>query len=192
MLKITLNLLVNAVTLRREFTIFNRVAIFVLLYSGIIGSLYLDTGIGIHNGLFHSTAITYSFDLFIYIIGTIIYFFTIFHARRTVQPVFPDNRFEPKLNGFFSKGYVKAYQNTVRCFQVVSTYPKQNLSQRRHYSTKYINADALKVRILTENRGTSNNNANPMSIVPILSYSNADTMKSEILENNINKTGIYR
>jgi ABC-type transport system involved in Fe-S cluster assembly fused permease/ATPase subunit len=39
---------------------------------------------------------------------------------------------------------------------------------------------------------TSNNNANPMSIVPILSYSNAEIMKSEILEENRNKTGIYR
>jgi len=190
MLKITLNLLVNAVTLRRQFIIFNpRVALLILLY--FIISYYAYIEVSIYNGLFHSTAITYSFYLFIYIIGTIIYFFTIFHARRTVQPVFPYNRFEPK-NGFFSKGYVKAYQDTVRCFQVVSTYPKQNLSLRRHYSTKYINADALKVRILTENRGTSNNNANPMSIVPILSYSNADTMKSEILENNRNKTGIYR
>ena len=61
MLKITLNLLVNAVTLRRELTIFNRVAIFILLYSGIMcyDSLfvtYLDTGIGVFNGLFHSTA----------------------------------------------------------------------------------------------------------------------------------------
>ena len=179
MLKITLNSLVNAVSLRREFIIFNRVALLILLY--FIISYYAYIEVSIYNGLFHSTAITYSFDLFIYIIGTIIYFFTIFHARRTVYPVFPYNRFEPK-NGLFSKGYVKAYQNTVRCFQVVSTYPKQNLSQRRHYSTKYINADALKVRILTENRGTSNNNAaNPISIVPILSYSNADTMKSEIL-----------
>jgi len=56
-------LLVNAVTLRREFTLFNRLAIFILLYSGIIGydSLYvtyLDNRIGIYNGLFHSTAIT--------------------------------------------------------------------------------------------------------------------------------------
>lgn len=34
---------------------------------------------------------------------------------------------------------------------------------------------------------TSNNNANPMPIVPILSYSNADTMESEILEDNRNK-----
>jgi excinuclease UvrABC nuclease subunit len=31
-----------------------------------------------------------------------------------------------------------------------------------------------------------------MSIVPILSYSNAERMKSEILEENRNKTGIYR
>ena len=71
-------LLFSAVTSRREFTIlFNRVAIIILLYSGIIGydSLYvtyLDTGIGIYNGLFHSTAITHSFDLFIYIIGAMI------------------------------------------------------------------------------------------------------------------------
>jgi len=85
-----------------------RVVISVLLYFGIV-SFLSDTEIGIHSDLFHSTAITYSFDLFIYIIGTIIYFFTIFHARRTVQPVFPYNRFEPKLNGLFSKGYVKAY-----------------------------------------------------------------------------------
>ena len=75
-------LLVNAVTFRREFTIlFNLVAIFILLYSGIIwyGSLSvtcLDNWIGIYNGLFHSTAITHSFDLFIYIIGVIILFFS--------------------------------------------------------------------------------------------------------------------
>ncbi|RPB06324.1 hypothetical protein P167DRAFT_461602, partial [Morchella conica CCBAS932] len=54
-------LLVNAVTLRRERSIFfNRLAILILLYSGIIGydSLYiktLDTGIGIYGGLFHTT-----------------------------------------------------------------------------------------------------------------------------------------
>jgi NADH-ubiquinone oxidoreductase chain 2 len=81
-------LLVNAITFRREYTIlFNRVAIFILLYSGIIGHgcLYvtcLDTGIGIYNGLFHSTAITHSFDLFIYIIAPIILLLTGFYARR--------------------------------------------------------------------------------------------------------------
>jgi len=51
-----------------------------LLYSGIIGydSLYityLDTGIGIYNGLFHSIAISHSFNLFIDIIGSIILLF---------------------------------------------------------------------------------------------------------------------
>jgi len=111
-------LLVNAVTSRREYTIlFNRVAIFILLYSGIIGhgSLYvtcLDTGIGIYNGLFHSTAITHSFDLFIYIIAPIILLLTGFYARRIVQPIISYNRFESK-NGLFSKGYVKAYRNAV-------------------------------------------------------------------------------
>ena len=62
-------LLVNAVTFRREFTIlFNRVAIFILLYSGILGhgTLYvtcLDNWIGIYNGLFHST---HNLDLLIF------------------------------------------------------------------------------------------------------------------------------
>jgi hypothetical protein len=38
-------LLVNAATLRREFTLFNRLAIFILLYSGIMGydSLYITS-----------------------------------------------------------------------------------------------------------------------------------------------------
>jgi len=117
MLNINLSVLVNAVIFRREFSLFNRVAIFILLYSGIMGydSLYityLDTGIGIFKGLFHSTAITHSFDLFIYIIAPIILLLTAFYARRIVQPIFPYNRFEPK-NGFFSKGYVKAYRNAV-------------------------------------------------------------------------------
>ena len=62
-------LLVNAVTFRREFTIlFNRVAIFILLYSFIIGHVSCVTcldnpRVGIYNGLFHSTVITHSFGL---------------------------------------------------------------------------------------------------------------------------------
>ena len=76
LISIILLLLVNAVSSRRDSTIFfNRVAILILLYSGILGyeSLYstsLDTGIGIYGSLFHTTRITYGFDLFIYIIGT--------------------------------------------------------------------------------------------------------------------------
>jgi RsiW-degrading membrane proteinase PrsW (M82 family) len=51
-------LLVKAVTFRREFTIlFHRVAIFILLYSRILGYVYityLGIWIGIYNSLFHS------------------------------------------------------------------------------------------------------------------------------------------
>ena len=81
-------LLANAVTLRREKSIlFNRVAILILLYSGLlvydslaIGSL--DRGIGVFSGLFHSTAITHSFYIFIYIIGAVILQLTSFYPRR--------------------------------------------------------------------------------------------------------------
>ena len=81
-------LLANAVTLRREKSIlFNRVAILILLYSGILGydSLTigsLDTGVGVFSGLFHSTLITHSFDIFIYIIGAVILQLTSFYPRR--------------------------------------------------------------------------------------------------------------
>ena len=85
-------LLANAVTLRREKSIlFNRVAILILLYSVILGydSLYitsLDTGIGVFSGLFHSTSITHSFDIFIYIIAAIILQLTSFYPRRLRTP----------------------------------------------------------------------------------------------------------
>jgi hypothetical protein len=71
----------NAVTFRRIYSIlFNRVTIMILLTTGLMGceSLFvscLDTGIGVYNGLFHSTAITHSFDQFVHIIGAIILFF---------------------------------------------------------------------------------------------------------------------
>jgi len=52
----------------------------ILLTTGLMGceSLFvscLDTGIGVYNGLFHSTAITHSFDQFVHIIGAIILLF---------------------------------------------------------------------------------------------------------------------
>jgi hypothetical protein len=93
-------LLVTAVSSRRELSILsNRVAITILLYSGIIGhgSLYvscLETGIGVYNGLFHSTAITHSLDLFLYIIGPIIILLTAFYPRRIVTPKASSNRFD--------------------------------------------------------------------------------------------------
>nr|QXQ00367.1 NADH dehydrogenase subunit 2 [Tuber umbilicatum] len=89
----TLLLLVNAVTLRRERSIlFNRVAVLILLYSGIIcydslNITSLDTGIGIYGGLFHSTSITHSFDLFVCIIGAIVLQLTAYYPRRLQEPM---------------------------------------------------------------------------------------------------------
>ena len=62
----------------------------ILLTTGLMGceSLFvscLDTGIGVYNGLFHSTAITHSFDLFVYIIGAIILLLTAFYPRRLIE-----------------------------------------------------------------------------------------------------------
>jgi len=87
-------LLANAVTKRREKSIlFNRVAIIILLYSSIVGydSLAITSigrGISIYGGLFHSTAITHSFDIFINLVCGIIIQLTAFNPRylKTAKP----------------------------------------------------------------------------------------------------------
>ena len=71
-------LLANAVAYRREKSIlFNRVAVLILPYSGILLAydsygISLATGIGVLSGLFHSTLITHSFDINLYAIGDVI------------------------------------------------------------------------------------------------------------------------
>jgi NADH-ubiquinone oxidoreductase chain 2 len=81
-------LLSNAVSLRRDKAIlFNRAAILVLYCSFLIGlsSLYLsslDRGIGLFGGLFHATAITHTFQVFIFMISAIILQLTAFYPRR--------------------------------------------------------------------------------------------------------------
>jgi hypothetical protein len=80
MLKLSLIFLslANAVAFRREKSIlFNRVAIIILLYSSIVGYdslaiISLGRGISIYGGLFHSTAITHSFDIFINLVSVLI------------------------------------------------------------------------------------------------------------------------
>jgi NADH-ubiquinone oxidoreductase chain 2 len=81
-------LLSNAVTLRRDKSIlFSRVAIIVLLYSSsvAIASLYLsylDRGIGLYGGLFHTTSTTQIFHIFIFLISAIILQLTSFYPRK--------------------------------------------------------------------------------------------------------------
>jgi hypothetical protein len=71
----TLLFLVNAVTLRREFTLF-RITYYKLLYSGIIE---YNIGIGIYRGLFLTTSIRHSFNLFIRDIVAIVLQLTAFY-----------------------------------------------------------------------------------------------------------------
>ena len=81
-------LLSNAVTLRRDKSIlFSRVAIIVLLYSSSIALTsmyftYLDRGIGLYGGLFHATSTTQIFQIFIFLISSIILQLTGFYPRK--------------------------------------------------------------------------------------------------------------
>nr|YP_010540248.1 NADH dehydrogenase subunit 2 [Urnula craterium]UYF20384.1 NADH dehydrogenase subunit 2 [Urnula craterium] len=113
-------LVVSAVSSRREFTILlNRVTIIILSYSCIIvyDSLcvtYLDTGIGIYNGLFHSTAVTQSFGLFVYIISGIILLLTAFYPRWIQEPWLPANKADTaNKERCYSKGKIAGYKNVI-------------------------------------------------------------------------------
>ena len=83
-------ILSNAVTLRREKSIFySRLAIIILIISFLLGmeSLYiffLEKGIGLYGGLFHITANTQTFNIFIYIISAIILQLTAFYPRKII------------------------------------------------------------------------------------------------------------
>jgi len=115
----TLLLLVNAVTFRRVKFLFNRVAILILLYSGIIcydslNIISLDTVIGIYGGLFHSTSITHSFALFLCIIGAIVLLFTVYYPRRSQKSM---GAMGKKMSSFFltkyTDSYFDIYQNNI-------------------------------------------------------------------------------
>jgi len=97
----------------------------ILLSTGFIGcdSLFvscLDTGIGVYNGLFHSAALTQSFDLFIYIIGAIILLLTSFYPRRLEEPTNSNKlAFREELlasrvkKTLIPEDYVEKYKNAI-------------------------------------------------------------------------------
>jgi NADH-ubiquinone oxidoreductase chain 2 len=80
-------LLANAVTLiRAKSILFNRVGLIILLdvilinYDSLL-YLYIDRGISVYGGLFHTTAITQTFDMFIIIVSVLILQLTAFYPR---------------------------------------------------------------------------------------------------------------
>jgi NADH-ubiquinone oxidoreductase chain 2 len=81
-------LLSNAITSRRDKSIlYSRVAISILLLSTLItydnlSLLFLAKGIGIFGGLFHTTATTNTFHIFIFLITSVILLLTSFYPRK--------------------------------------------------------------------------------------------------------------
>ena len=173
MLRNTLVLSINAVTFRRELTIVNRVAIFILLYSVIIGHenffiTYLDNGIGISNGLFHSTAITKNIDLCSYAIFPIMFLIIAFIVRCIVQPIIPYNRFEntERQNELFS---AEGLGCAIGLFYLLclDDFSAPSGSIVSHYDN-FVSLIALKV------------------------YSGADSSIKLALKENKDRSGIYR
>ena len=81
-------LLSNAVTSRRDKSIlYSRTTITILLISALISYdnlyfLFLNKGIGIYGGLFHTTSTTGVFHIFIILVSSIVLLLTSFYPRK--------------------------------------------------------------------------------------------------------------
>lgn len=81
-------LLSNSITLRRDKSIlYSRATITILLIASLIGYdslffVFLNQGIGIYGGLFHSTSTTNVFHIFILLVSSVILLLTAFYPRK--------------------------------------------------------------------------------------------------------------
>ena len=87
-ISLILLLLSNSITLRRDKSIlYSRASITILLISSLItydnlDFLFLNKGIGIFGGLFHSTCTTNFFHIFIFLMTSVILLLTSFYPRK--------------------------------------------------------------------------------------------------------------
>ena len=87
-LSLILLLLSNSITLRRDKSIlYSRATITILIITSIISYdnlhfLFLNKGVGLFGGLFHSTCTTTVFHIFILLISSIILLLTSFYPRK--------------------------------------------------------------------------------------------------------------
>lgn len=85
---LTYLLISNALTLRKDKSIlFSRIVMISLILTTLLAYnnlfvLSLDKGIGIYGGLFHVTPFTQGFNIFIFVVTTIILTFTSFYPRK--------------------------------------------------------------------------------------------------------------
>ena len=100
---------------------FNRVAIIVLLLSGVLAfhAMWvgqLGSGVGIFNGLFQVTAVTLGIDLFIYIVNALV----LLISETQVQK-YRLNKEEPASSGFFER---RGTINRIpRCCPLITLHP---------------------------------------------------------------------
>jgi len=104
-MSLTLLLLSNSITLRRDKSIlYSRATITILLIASLVTYdnlylLFLNKGIGIFGSLFHTTSITNAFHLFILLISSIILLLTSFYPRKVwlKEYSYPDRLLFTKL-----------------------------------------------------------------------------------------------
>ena len=181
---------------------FIRVAILILLYSGIIcydslNIISLDTVIGIYGGLFHSLT-THNFALFLCIIRAIV-LIPVYYPRRSKKSMGATGR---KMSSFLLTQY------TGNCFYLFKNNLIKMWEQFRILEFLFIilliggifliSSSDLVFKLSTI-AGLSSffglTGLNPVllaAIVPIKSYSNAEADKDKILSDNKNKSGIYK
>jgi hypothetical protein len=159
----TLLLLVNAVTLSRVRSIlFNRVAILILLYSGIIcydslNTISLDTVIGIYGDLFHSSK-THSFALFLFLIEAILLQLIVYYPRRSQKSM---GAMGKEISSFFLTNYT---------IHILLMSLLGSLLVRSSFDINPVLLCAL---------------------IPIKIYSNVEADKGKIIQDNKDKSGIY-
>jgi hypothetical protein len=182
MLKLLLYfLLVNAGTLSRERSIsFNRIAIPILLYSGIFVFIAFEdfnAGIGIYGGLFQTIFITHSSIQFISKIGAMVFqltAFLYFTAYLSAFSIYTDSYLEIYKKKLISKMVEQA---------VVLEYPLIIffILLRVIFFLLFV----LPLLYLEDVDGFV------LLLVPVVTYSNPDLQKKQIYSENQGKAGIY-
>lgn len=121
---LTFLLISNALSLRKDKSIlFSRIVMVSLILTSFLAFnnlfvMTLDKGIGIYGGLFHVTAFTQSFNIFIFLISAIILTLTSFYPRKV---------------------YLKEYSSLRNLLSAKITYNKTKLSNKWENNLEFLN-----------------------------------------------------
>jgi len=120
---LTYLLISNALTLRKDKSIlFSRIVMISLVLTSLLAYnnlfvLSLDKGIGIYGGLFHVTPFTQGFNIFIFVVTTIILTFTSFYPRKVFIKEF--SSLSKLLNNNFVYNKTKISNKMAESFRIL-------------------------------------------------------------------------